>query len=227
MRRDSICLIPSLVLSVALLGGCKSNAERADELYASALTASAPSEAIALLQEAIGLNPRLEGAHRELANVQFGQANFPAAIDAASAALALQETAEARAIRGQSHFAQESWEPARADLQRAQEIDMTRTDLMMPLGVAHRELGQTEAALGMFERLLEADPDDRAAALEIAEIELDQATELVAPEELNEEIRTQVRSLLTHASTLAPESIVGPGEAVADAERWVFEGEPG
>ncbi|MEM9194635.1 MAG: AgmX/PglI C-terminal domain-containing protein, partial [Myxococcota bacterium] len=94
-------------------------------------------------------------------------------------------------------------------------------------GVAHRELGQTEAALGMFERILEADPDDRAAALEIAEIELDQATELLAPEEVNEEIRTQIRSLLTHASTLAPESIVGPGEAVADAERWVFEGEPG
>ncbi|MEM9193723.1 MAG: tetratricopeptide repeat protein [Myxococcota bacterium] len=214
-------LIVLVLLALAVVGGCKSNAEKADELYASALTASAPSQAIALLQEAIGLNPRLEGAHRELANVQFGQANFPAAIDAASAALAIQETAEARAIRGQSHVAQQNWDAAHEDLARAEEIDMTRTDLATPLGIAQRHLGQPEEALRTFERALQADPEDRAAALELVELQLEQANALLTSDAPFLDVRTALR----RAQGLAPRDVVESEDVPGGSERWALEPE--
>ncbi|MEM9193722.1 MAG: tetratricopeptide repeat protein [Myxococcota bacterium] len=205
----------------ALAAGCQSDAERAEALYASALplTGSAPAEAIALLREAVGLNPQLERAHRELAELHLQQGDVPSAMDAASRALAIQETAEARAVRGQGYVAEENWEAARQDLVRAQEIDLTRTDLAMPLGLAHRELGDAEEALQSFERALEADRENRAAALEIAELQLARANELLA----SDAPFWQVETALRRAQVLSPADITEAGRVAGDAERWALE----
>ncbi len=159
MRTASLVLLLSLV-------ACATPQEKAQERIDQALAIEgAPSEAIALLNEALALDPTRTDALPKLAALQFDVGAYEAARTHAQAAL---EAGEAPALDlmlldGRASAALGDHTRAAAQLQAAATLDPDQPELWLEVAAAHEAGGDTDDAIEAYEQVSTQDTTSERA----------------------------------------------------------------
>jgi tetratricopeptide (TPR) repeat protein len=128
------------------------------------------AEAGTILAPALQAHPQLGELHALHGLVERGRGNRAAAIDALERALArgVRQTGRIEALLGVLLLQEQKWEAASAHLARAVDLDETRADAMVSLGIARFRLGDHAGAAVRLAQALALAPSDEFAHYSIA-----------------------------------------------------------
>ena len=118
-------------------------------------------EAQLLLEKAVRLNPRLDGAYLELGYVYYRQREYLKEARAYQAALALNPNSfETLLNLAENLESRRAFREATTCFERAQLLEPENTEILFRLGLAYLAQGDKPQALSMYSRLKALDPGD-------------------------------------------------------------------
>ena len=142
-----------------VLVGQPSNADVKHLLGAVELHRGRLDASVALIEEAVRLDPEQASYHNSLGEAHRMQGRFGQAVQAYRAALQLSPTySQALGNLGMIVHAGGDFEEAISLFQRAIDTDPNNWDLHNNLGVAHQALGELQVAAGCFEKAINLQP---------------------------------------------------------------------
>jgi predicted Zn-dependent protease len=130
-----------------------------------------PQEAVAVLRAHLGTNPRDKLAHTMLIQVLLGTRQFPAAIEAAKKAVAV-DGKDANLVYqlGAAEMGANDLVSAERDFRKALSLQPEHTAAMNDLAVLLMSTGKRDEARRLLEQVLRLHPDDRTAKANLEQL---------------------------------------------------------
>ena len=117
------------------------------------------NEARLLLEKAVRLNPRLDGAYQELGHVYYRQQDYVNEARAYEAALAINpENSDALLCMAWNLDSRQEFRKAISFYERAYQLEPNNPEILFRLGLAHLAQGEKQKALSIYGKLLALDP---------------------------------------------------------------------